>query len=202
MAAICVFRAGTFRARERRRIPPHSPFTCRPQQPGMRNSSRSSWPQQYAFRMASTEPQRCGLTRTPWRCNARCNASDNAAQSNRSTRSSATLRARASGGRTLRTNSFRSASFPRRCMTTSKRVAVSSNGDMRSCETGMAIVTVAGGGTQRASGTGCSSKVIIPVDSRMALEGFPQFRPQRSGGMRGLARTSIAECHGLDPWGN
>lgn len=119
------------RATRRRRQP----------QPGIRNSSRRSWPQPKARKTDSTSPQRCGLTRMPCCSSARSSDSEIAAQSSTSTRNSATLRASASGESGLRTSSLRSTSRPRRRVTSSRCPAVSSTGEMRSCEMGRAIVT-------------------------------------------------------------
>jgi len=127
-------RAGT-------RLRQYPPRKCSPQQPGIRNSSRCSWPQSKARRTDITSPHRCGLTRTPRLSSARHKASERAAHSSTSACNSATLRANASVGSGPRTTSFRSTSFPRRRVTTSRRAAVSSTGEMRFCEIGMAIVT-------------------------------------------------------------
>ena len=91
--------------------------------------------------MDSTSPQRCGLIRTPRLTRARNKDSESAAQNSTSTCNSATLRASASGSSGPSTNSRRATSFPRRRVTRSKRAAVSSTGETRFCETGMAIVT-------------------------------------------------------------
>jgi len=108
----------------------------------MRNSSRRSWRQQNACRTSSIWPQTCGLTRTPRFFNAFNSGSESAAHSSTSTFNSATLRATDSVADGLRTNSLRPISLPCRRVTTSKRAAVSRTGDTRSCEMGIAIVTL------------------------------------------------------------
>ncbi len=115
----------------------------------MRKSSAVSRPQQKARSTCSTSPQRCCRTRTPNCCRARSNGCETAAQSSTSTESSATLRAKASGDSTPRTNSRRSVSFPRRRVMTSRRAAVSRTGEMRCWQMGTPMVTTAGMGAFR-----------------------------------------------------
>lgn len=129
----------------------HRPPTCFPRHPGMRNSARPSCRAQKACNTDSTSPQTWDRTRTCSCCNARSSGSESAAQRSTSIPSSASERARSSGGSGSRTHSRRRTSRPRRRVTSSTRVAVSSNGETRSCKMGTPIVTPGPQGRERAN---------------------------------------------------
>ena len=159
-------------ARATRQPDRNSPPRWCPQQPGMRNSSRSSCPHRNADNTASTGPHRCCLTRMPRGSNARCKASESAAHSSTSTRNCATLSASACAGNGLRMISRRSTSLPRRQVTTSNRIAVSSTGEMRPCKMGSATITL----SSDAPGVPAANQGRSPCGEVRIFNAFQQHR--------------------------
>ena len=174
------------------------PCKSRPQQPGMRNSSRPSRCEQKARKTASTSPHKWARTRTPRWFSSRRSGSEIAAHRSTSTCNSATLRATDSVGEGARTNSCLATSLPRRRVTKRRRAAASSTGEMRSCETGMAIVTSDLRALSVPAAAVGLSKPVIPPDSRLIRTDLRAATPGKRGGKRGVETVSVAKRHGFD----